>query len=62
VIQFDIIDLNGGNGVYFAGCSGDSVVDCTIEANGAWGVLDQGSNDYHTYNTLANNIDGSVRY
>jgi titin len=60
VIQFDIIDLNVGDGVLLAGASGDSVVDCTIEANGAWGLLDGGSNNYYAYNTLANNIDGSV--
>jgi titin len=61
-IQYDIIDLNGSDGVLLAGDSGDSVVDCTIEANGAWGILDAGSNNYLAYNTLANNIDGSVGY
>ena len=62
VIEFDIINLNGGNGVLFAGASGNSVVGCTIEANGAWGILDAGSGDYYAYNTLANNLDGSIVY
>jgi len=62
VIQNDIIDLNSSNGVLLAGDSGDSVVDCTIEANGAWGILDAGSNNYLADNTLANNVDGSVGY
>jgi titin len=62
VIQFDIIDLNSSNGVLLAGDSGDSVIDCTIEANGAWGILDAGSNNYLAYNTLANNVDGSIGY
>jgi titin len=61
-IQYDIIDLNSGNGVLLAGDSGDSVVDCTIEANGAWGILDAGSNNYLAYDTLANNVDGSIGY
>jgi titin len=62
VLQNDIIDLNSGSGVLMAGDSGDSVIDCTIEANGAWGILDAGSNNYLAYNTLYNNIDGSVGY
>jgi parallel beta-helix repeat protein len=62
VIQDDIIDLNGANGVYFAGGSGNSVVGCTIEANQQWGILDQGSNNYYTDNTIANNLDGSIGY
>jgi titin len=62
VIQNDIIDLNGSDGVLLAGDSGDSVIDCTIEANGAWGILDAGSNNYLAYDTLANNIDGSIAY
>jgi titin len=62
VVQFDIINLNGSNGVLLAGDSGDSVVDCTIEANGAWGILDAGSNNYLAYDTLANNVDGSIGY
>jgi hypothetical protein len=45
VVQFDVIDLNGGDGVFLAGASGDSVVDCTIEANGAWGIQDARSNN-----------------
>jgi hypothetical protein len=60
VVQFDIVKQNGANGVYFAGSYGDSVVDCTIEANGQWGILDQGSGNYYVYNILANNLDGSV--
>jgi titin len=60
VIEFDIIDLNVGNGVYFAGANGDSVISCTIEANGQWGILDQGSDNYYVYNTLYNNLYGSV--
>jgi hypothetical protein len=48
--------------VLFAGGSGNSVVSCTIEANGEWGILDAGSSNYYTYNTLANNFDGSVGY
>ncbi len=44
----------------FDGASGNSVVGCTIEANGAWGILDTGSGNYYVYNTLANNVDGSV--
>jgi large repetitive protein len=60
VIQFDIINLNGGDGVLFSGATGNSVVDCTIEANGAWGILDDGSGNYYVYNTLGNNVDGSV--
>jgi titin len=59
-IQDDIIDLNGASGVYFAGASGNAVVACTIEANQAWGILDQGSSNYYVYNTLYNNLDGSV--
>jgi hypothetical protein len=62
VIQNDIIDLNSSNGILLVGDSGDSVVDCTIEANGAWGILDAGSNNYLAYNTLANNVDGGIRY
>ena len=62
VIENDFIDLNGGNGVLFDGDSGDSVLDCTIEANGAWGILDAGSNIYIGYNTMANNIDGNIGY
>jgi titin len=62
VIQFDIINLNGGNGVLFAGANGNTVVDCTIEANGAWGILDGGSGNYYAYNTIANNVDGSIGY
>ena len=62
MIENDIIDLNGSNGILLAGCSGVSVVYCTIEANGAWGILDAGSSDYEAYNTLANNIDGSIGY
>jgi hypothetical protein len=62
VIEFDIIDLNAANGVYFAGATGDSVVSCTIEANGQWGILDQGSNNYYAYNTFGNNIDGDLGY
>jgi hypothetical protein len=59
-IQNDIIDLNGANGVYFAGASGNTEVDCTIEANQQWGILDQDSSDYYAYNTMANNLDGKV--
>jgi hypothetical protein len=62
VIEFDIINLNGGNGVLLSGASGNSVIACTIEANGAWGILDSGSANYDAYNTLANNVDGSVGY
>ncbi len=62
MIENDFIDLNGGNGVLFAGDSGDSVLDCTIEANGAWGILDNGSNIYIGYNTMGNNIDGNIGY
>jgi titin len=61
-IEYDIIDLNGANGVWFAGGSGNSVVGCTIEANQQWGILDQGTDDYLAYNTLANNLDGNVGY
>jgi titin len=60
VIQFDIINLNSGDGVLLAGCSGDSVIDCTIEANGAWGIQDDGSGNYYAYNTLVNNVDGGI--
>jgi titin len=59
-IEFDIIDLNGANGVWFAGASGNTGVFCTIEANGQWGILDQGSGNYYAYNTLANNLAGNV--
>ena len=62
VIEYDIIDLNGQNGVLLAGGVADSVVGCTIEANGAWGILDAGSGDYDAYNTLANNADGGIGY
>ncbi len=61
-IDNDYISLNGSNGVYFAGTSGNSVVGCTIEANQAWGILDQGSDNYYAYNTIYNNIDGSIGY
>jgi hypothetical protein len=60
VIQFDIINLDGGNGVLLAGCSGNSVVDCTIEATEAWGIFDSGSGNYYAYNTFANNGDGDI--
>jgi titin len=62
VIEFDIINLNGGDGVLLAGCSGNTVIFCTIEANGAWGILDAGTNDYLAYNTIVNNVDGSIGY
>jgi Right handed beta helix region len=61
-IQFDIISLNGKSGVWFAGGSGNSVVDCTIEANEAWGIFDQGSDNYYAYNTMHNNLDGNVGF
>jgi hypothetical protein len=38
------------------------VIFCTIEANGAWGILDAGTNDYLAYNTIVNNVDGSIGY
>ncbi len=62
VIEFDYIALNGSDGVLFAGASGNSVIGCSIEANGAWGILDTGSGNYYADNTLANNLDGSVGY
>jgi Periplasmic copper-binding protein (NosD) len=61
-IQYDFICLNGTNGVWFAGGWGNSAVDCTIEANQAWGILDQGSANYFAYNTMYNNLDGNVGY
>jgi hypothetical protein len=61
-IEDDVINLNAANGVWFAGGSGNAVVFCTIEANGQWGILDQGSSNYYVYNTLANNLAGYVGY
>ncbi len=60
VLEFDIINLNGGNGVLFDSAAGNTIYGCTIEANGAWGILDTGSGNDYVYNTLANNLDGSV--
>jgi hypothetical protein len=61
-LQNDYICLNGNNGVYFAGGSGNSVVGCTIEANQEWGILDQRSDNDYAYNTIYNNLDGSIGY
>ena len=61
-IDNDYISLNGSNGVYFAGASGNSVVGCTIEANQAWGILDQGATTTTLTTQSYNNIDGSIGY
>jgi parallel beta-helix repeat protein len=62
LIDYDIISLNGANGVYFYQAIGSAVEDCTIEANQQWGILDAGSNNYYVYNTMGNNLDGNVGY
>jgi parallel beta-helix repeat protein len=59
-IQADTINDNGGNGVFLDGASSNLVATCTIESNTQWGILDTGSNNTYSYNTINNNGKGSI--
>ncbi len=61
IVETDIINANGGNGVYVYQASVSSILGCTIENNQGWGILLSGaSTTYYAYDTILGNHAGGV--